>query len=286
VDYDGDTLSQKVEQKLWKYSTTAANRTLSPLTYSDGLQYSVYKNLAGQGDRRFPALPAAGYAKQQAFINWAQANGYRFNVYVFGGVQYDLFDANLDGVETNGERFYNDRRVDGFLSDEERDEDADGLTNRDENTGRMQRVWWDSCYKTVGESDYYVRYADTELTDADSDGDGVRDGADDQDHDDLPNVMELSRIAAFNKGGTVYADPMEGDGDDTENGAECKLAEAIKDQLAGDEPPVYWHQTAYGRVNPFNPCLPRTDARTCNNYATFGDEWAPYDESPDWFALN
>ena len=34
-------------------------------------------------------------------------------------------------------------------------------------------------------------YAGTDLVDADTDGDGVRDGADDQDHDDIPNIMEL-----------------------------------------------------------------------------------------------
>ena len=35
-----------------------------------------------------------------------------------------------------------------------------------------------------------------DLVDPDTDGDGVRDGADDQDHDDVPNLMELSRNAA------------------------------------------------------------------------------------------
>ena len=37
---------------------------------------------------------------------------------------------------------------------------------------------------------YYLDYAGTRLDDADTDGDGMRDGADDQDHDDVPNVME------------------------------------------------------------------------------------------------
>ena len=42
---------------------------------------------------------------------------------------------------------------------------------------------------------YYVNYAGVRLDDEDTDGDGVRDGADDQDHDDVPNVMECSRVA-------------------------------------------------------------------------------------------
>ena len=43
------------------------------------------------------------------------------------------------------------------------------------------------------EKPYYVGYPGTNLADGDTDGDGVRDGADDDDHDDIPNLMELSR---------------------------------------------------------------------------------------------
>ena len=55
-----------------------------------------------------------------------------------------------------------------------------------------------------------------------SDGDGVRDGADDQDHDDIPNVMELSRIAASGL-------------DDTQ-GASCKAAAAAGNFSASGGP--------------------------------------------------
>ena len=89
---------------------------------------------------------------------------------------------------------YFDFDVDGKLSDDERDEDADGLTNYDEATGRMTPGYWAGCY--TKEKPYPIAYAGTDLVDPDSDGDGVRDGADDQDHDDIPNVMELSRNAA------------------------------------------------------------------------------------------
>ena len=43
------------------------------------------------------------------------------------------------------------------------------------------------------ERPYPIAYAGTQVDDADTDGDGVLDGADDQDHDDVPNLMELSR---------------------------------------------------------------------------------------------
>ena len=286
VDYDGDGLGQNVEQRLWKFSTTPATRTLSPLTYSDGLQYSVYKHLAGQGDRRFPALAAAGYSKDLDFVNWAAGNGYRYNIYLFNGAPYDLFDFNLTGVETAQERYNYDHNGNGWLSDDERDEDADGLTNFDENRGRMQPGWWDSCY--ASEKPYYIKYAGTDPADADSDGDLVRDGADDQDHDDLPNVMELSRIAAFNKFGAAYPhDPLEGSGDDREQGRNCRLSKAIEEIISGlGDPPVYWHQSAYGRVNPFNPCLPLGTARSCNRHPSFEDKWAPFDDSVNWLALN
>ena len=46
------------------------------------------------------------------------------------------------------------------------------------------------------EKPYPVAYAGTSPIDADTDGDGVRDGADDQDHDGIPNFRELSRNMA------------------------------------------------------------------------------------------
>jgi IPT/TIG domain-containing protein len=284
TDYDGDSLSQKVEQSLWNYTVSkGAPRRLRPvgnevtgLTYSDGEQYSVSVHHPGQGDHRFPNLLAAGYAKQQDFVNWASANGYR-NIFinVHSGSKpaglYGLFDINLNGTESAGELAYNDRNGDGFLSDDERDEDADGLTNYDENTGRLVPKWWDGCYS--GEKGYYLHYAGTDPAAPDSDGDGVRDGADDQDHDDVPNVMELSRIAASGI-------------NDTEQNRECKLNKALADSFSGEDPPIYNHQAAYGRLNPFNPCLPDTSSRTCKRYVDFGSPWAPFDDSVDWVSLN
>ena len=278
TDFDGDSLELGVEQGLWLISSSPAERTLANLlSYSDGLQHSIYTHQPGQGNRRFPALPAAGYSKQTEFVNWATAAGYRSNLHVpdpadnGGTVVRSLFDINLDGAESPGEAMHYDTYENGFLSDDERDEDADGLSNFDENGGRMQAGWWISCY--AGEAPYYITYTDTDLTDPDTDGDGVRDGADDQDHDDLPNIMELSRIAASGL-------------DDRENGESCRVAEAIEDLFENVDPPHYWHPDAYGRVNPFNPCLPARTSRTCNRFSSFEQKWAPFDQSPDWFALN
>jgi hypothetical protein len=278
TDFDGDTLVLGTEQSLWLISSDPATRTLAtPLSYSDGLQHSIYEHRAGQGDRRFPALEAAGYHAQADFTNWAAATGYRFGLHVPDPtspgdyIQVDLFDSDLDGTESSEEALHYDRDLSGFLSDEERDEDADGLTNYDEDRGRVHPAWWTSCYPAEGP--YYITYSDTDIADADTDGDGVRDGADDQDHDDFPNVMELSRIAA-----SVH--------DDREAEQNCVLAEAIEDTFEDVDPPHYLHRNDYGRVQPFNPCLPVRHSRTCSRGVSFTDKWAPFDQSPDWFALN
>ena len=100
--------------------------------------------------------------------------------------------------------------------------------------------------------------------DDDTDGDGVLDGADDSDFDDIPNVMELSRNAAS--------------GFDDTDGIDCKPR---KDPPL---PPDFHHENEYGRVNPFNPCLPDVRSRTCPKQ---GNEQlgAPLDGSPDWYSL-
>ena len=102
-----------------------------------------------------------------------------------------------------------------------------------------------------------MAYAGTNPVDADTDGDGVRDGADDQDHDDIPNVAELSRNAA--SGHLIIHS--------------CSDKDGIK------------HAPDSGRVNPFNPCLPNANARTCVRHPGLGVTPAPFDES-DYFVLN
>ena len=75
TDHDGDTLSLMDEYKLWKYTIAhGAARTLTPLTYSAGEQFSV--NARGNDGRRTPSLAAAGYAKQAQFLSWAGSHGY------------------------------------------------------------------------------------------------------------------------------------------------------------------------------------------------------------------
>ncbi len=276
VDYDGDSLTLSEEFRLWKFTyaiTGTDQRTLTPLSYSDGEQYSRSRRLTSGPDagRRVPTLAASSYDKHDEFETWASAHHYR-QVKLLDGAPwndvsqrntYGLFDVNRNGTESAAELAYNDTDGDGFLSDDERDEDADGLTNYQEAHGWMQPGNWASCY--AEEKPFPITYAGTDLADSDSDGDGIRDGADDQDHDDVPNIDELSRIRASN--------PATGPAGDT-NGLECHKADGLD--------PKTNHPNSFGRVNPFNPCLPTTSSRTCPKYPV---GTAPFDGSPNWYAL-
>jgi hypothetical protein len=246
TDHDGDTLTLDDEYKLWKYTTTHGSpRTLSPLTYSAGEKYTQ------------PWLnDPANYDKQAAFVAWTVATGRNtlnmadLRTLVIGDTvptawqltdNRQLLDFDRNGVVDADESSYNDSDGDGHLDDGERDEDADGLPNEWESRGCMTQGFWNGVY--TKEKPYYLNYdrQDFRLDDADSDGDGVLDGADDEDHDNIPNVMECSRSLAG----------------------------------AGASPSILWQ----GWVNPFNPCLPHVRSDNCNEHVTVGDgaqSWAPF----------
>ena len=298
-DYDRDGLPQIQEYRLSKAFGSAPVGALPRddyrLLYSDGEQYSLSTRVAGTG-RRVPSQPAATYPKGAQFLDWATNNGYNPVLVpkaapwydAANSVSFDIRDVNHSGGAPegpragylSGESFIYDRDADAYISDDERDEDADGLSNVDELRGRMAPGFWKKCYESVGEVPYPVEYAGTDLADGDSDNDGIRDGADDQDHDDIPNLMELSRNMA--SGHTDW---------DAHDG-QCVIDSTITLELpdgpdADDDPDLLedWHAADYGRVNPFNPCLPYAWSRTCARGVEFGAGFAPFDKSTDWFAL-
>ncbi|MEA2312104.1 MAG: hypothetical protein QOE28_2072 [Solirubrobacteraceae bacterium] len=304
VDYDGDGLPMAAEYALWaKYGDKPAGGLFTEsyqLLYSDGEQYSL-STRNGQG-HRVPAQPAATYSKQGDFLAWAGANGYNPVTIPVAPTKsthwydianqhsFDIRDVNLDGVVSASEANPADVNKDGWISDNERDEDADGLSNLDELNSRGTPTYWEKCYSVTSETPFPISYAGTDLTNPDSDGDGVRDGADDQDHDDLPNMMELSRFEA--SGGVSnngFRDWVPGKGT-------CSVDARLKSgpDIDGDGNPdwVVLHpddaQTGipqYGRVNPYNPCEPFVGSRTCPLVQAFDkDKYAPFDGSP-WYAL-
>jgi hypothetical protein len=130
----------------------------------------------------------------------------------------------------------------GLLTDDERDVDGDGIGNWDEQHGRFTEPWWpaehdgthepkESKYPLINYLDVADLPSGLALTVPDMDGDGVPDGADDQDHDGLSNQFEIRRPADW------------------------------QTDIAGANPWAY--------VNPFNPCKPFNSSR-CDRHPPFG----------------
>ena len=98
--------------------------------------------------------------------------------------------------------------------------------------------------------------------------------------------MELSRARASSASGSYYS----GDVDPTKGGCSVNPDLTTADLAPANGVPDIKdngnHWTAYGRVNPFNPCLPFADARTCVRYTEFGNKPAPFDGSYNWIAAN
>jgi IPT/TIG domain-containing protein len=224
TDYDGDGLKLREEFAMWlRYSADGVLRasrpgSLSGLVYSDGLQSSIDS----------PPLPAPAPGTLAA---WAM-------------------DINGDGV----------------LRDDERDADADGLGNWDELRGRMTEDWWPAQHNGTAEpkeSKYPdLDFLDNEDTapafdahiDSDMDGDGVLDGADDNDHDGLSNQFEVNRPGDWMVDTGFNTDPFT------------------------TPAPNPWAYT-----NPFNPCKPFNSER-CHAHPPFdyykSDEVPPIGPNP------
>ena len=121
------------------------------------------------------------------------------------------------------------------LRDGDKDVDNDGLTNREETTGPMRMAWWAIRYNGQNgpkETPYYQadrRYLQPSFVDPDSDGDGILDGNDDQDHDGYLNWFEVSRPSDWETTYTSTKFPF---------------------------PATSGHTNRLARVNPYNPCKP------------------------------
>ena len=168
-------------------------------------------------------------------------------------------------------RAYVDMDGDGTLSDDERDGDDDGLTNWDESHGRMLQDWWDSKYNGSiypKETRYINTFPGVSIFDPDSDGDEVKDGADDQDHDGLTNAFEVARPANW------Y---VPGRPDLTIWGREYGDAYSFVAPIGFDDPMA----NPWARVQPYNPCKPVWSA-TCHLHWPFGH----YQEGEIWWGID
>lgn len=171
--------------------------------------------------------------------------------------------------DPSGPLYTLDMNHDGTLSDDERDADADGLTNWDESHGRMRADWWISAYdgtNDVLETKYTVTFGPVSMLDPDSDGDGLADGPDDTDFDGLSNSFEVERPRNW---GFTYISMGHNYSHNQSTGAET---------IVDPDPVTPGNQARfYSRVQPFNPCKPVWSSK-CHIHWPFG--YYPPDE--DW----
>jgi hypothetical protein len=156
--------------------------------------------------------------------------------------------------------------------DDERDADADGLSNfLEASRGPGYATYWAGYWKVTERSidpwekkGYCVApgveeqrpgtfsqrpFANLDLADDDVDGDKVLDGADDQDNDDFDNITEIYEVVS----------DLDGNGQPAWCGKLPGLIPTL--DLGGPEPYA---------VNPFNPCAPDIHSRSCPPYIPFG----------------
>jgi hypothetical protein len=242
IDFDGDGLTTLEEYRAWRYTGSAFDAAKaggtdleSSLGYSDGTKYSRGSETPGVPAWRSGSFGLA--APAQAFP-----------------ATYDLWN-------------------DASWRDDERDADGDGLSNWLEAARgpgkpsywpgywkvevRSIEPWAKTAYCTApnvqrpGEFDQRP-FASLDVADADVDGDTLLDGEDDQDNDDYSNITELYEV--------VY--DLDG------NGALRVNPEWCASKPAGVMPTIDRGGVAWA-INPFNPCAPDPNSRTCPVYIPF-----------------
>jgi IPT/TIG domain len=178
-------------------------------------------------------------------LEWQEFKLWKVSNTGFPLVRYSDGTQNTGGTQPVGSDSLLDLDRDGNLTDDERDQDGDGLSNMVEFNYTGTQAWWRGViwgYKphntqpgavNYTETWYNLRlFSDPDPVDPDSDGDGILDGADDQDNDGWSNFSEMQ----LNR-----------------------------------------YQIGY-RVHPFNPCLPDPHARTCSRWLpTESNRFPPYD---------
>jgi hypothetical protein len=233
VDFDGDGLQAVEEFRAWRHTGSSFVAAMigstgfeSPLGYSDGTKFS-------RADET-PAIPA-----------WSSA---AYGLVPPGEPFPETYNFHATLIDPDPE-----------WRDDERDADADGLSNWIESArGPGKAAWWTAYWSQEQFSDLEIGpwpdtlpgcdqtptayserpFADLDLSDADVDGDGLLDGEDDQDNDDYSNIKELFEVA-YDDGQTV-----------------CGLPDLASVDRGGEP----W------AVNAFNPCAPDPDSRTCPRF--------------------
>jgi IPT/TIG domain-containing protein len=243
-DFDGDGLTTIEEYRAWRYTGSSVDMARldrggmssppdlqSVLGYSDGTKFSR--------DDETPANPA-----------WQSGN-------------YPDYGMPMPWTYFTYPSSY-DLHGDAAWRDDERDADRDGLANWLESArGPSNNEWWrgywsqDAIKIKPWKNEVYCGlrpgffderpFQSLDLADPDVDGDTLLDGEDDQDNDDWSNVYELYELLR----------DVDGNG----NGSWCGFAPGLiptVDVGGSDQ-----------AINPFNPCAPNRNSRTCNDYVPF-----------------
>lgn len=253
TDNDGVTDGYEWQSAKDMNDTTAFNVSGAPLPYPGK---RPWPNPLDPSDTRTDH-DGDGLTMGQEYSLWKKFGSHRLpldysdGLQVSQGVAPPHADPALPGY--NPALAYMTIQDDNRWTDDELDADGDGLTNWDEANGRMTALWWKKIYDN--EKEYPIggglEWNGTDMLDPDSDGDTIKDGADDQDYDGLSNAFEVHRpsdwFSTYVSVGPFAPHP-------------------------GTNP--------WARVNPYNPCKP-VYSKTCHLHPPFDY----YGETEDWAGL-
>jgi hypothetical protein len=221
-DTDGDGLSNGTEIGL-RFPTDPCNADSDDDGATDGYEYNAAKDLNGDalpypGSQPWPNpldpidinddFDGDGLTLAQEFHLWKLTDGH------FPLNSYSDGNQNTGGPQPiTGATADLDLDGDGNLTDDERDADHDGLSNETEFNYTGTQAWWNAMkwwrpnpppvvvvppatppapVQDYVEAPYTARhFSETDAGVADSDGDGILDGADDQDNDGVSNIVEM-----------------------------------------------------------------------------------------------
>ena len=208
TDSDKDGLSDTLEKQI---HTDPCNADTDRDGVTDGYEYEAALDLNSRalpypGKRPYPnaLYPDAnvdydgdGLTQLDEYSAWVRYGDAKFPLTYSDGTQ------NTGGPQPIPPgKDYMDYNNNGTLGDDERDVDNDGLPNWIEaHGGTSGQSWWSNWFPD--ENAYAVGFAGTDWLDPDTDGDGLIDGLDDQDHDGYNNIAESDRTKT-----TLWVQPV------------------------------------------------------------------------------